>query len=109
MSFLTPLFWAGLGLLAIPIIIHLTQRQRSEVTPFPSLMFLRKVPFKTSNRRRIRHPLLFALRCLAIALLAAAFTRPFFEGGATAGGESARDVVILIDNSATSGRKSASR
>jgi hypothetical protein len=101
MSFLTPLFWAGLGLLAIPIIIHLTQRQRSEVTPFPSLMFLRKVPFKTSNRRRIRHPLLFALRCLAVALLAAAFTRPFFEGGATAGGESARDVVILIDNSAS--------
>ena len=101
MSFLTPLFWAGLGLLAVPIIIHLTQRQRSEVTAFPSLMFLRKVPFKTSNRRRIRHPLLFALRCLAIALVVAAFARPFVQAGSAAAGESARDVVILVDNSAS--------
>ncbi|MFV1988142.1 MAG: BatA and WFA domain-containing protein, partial [Gemmatimonadota bacterium] len=101
MSFLTPLFFAGLGLLAVPIIIHLTQRHRSEVTAFPSLMFLRKVPFKTSNRRRIRHPLLFALRCLAIALLVGAFARPFVEGSGAGAGESARDVVILIDNSAS--------
>ncbi|MDH3734941.1 MAG: BatA domain-containing protein [Gemmatimonadota bacterium] len=101
MSFLTPLFWAGLGLLAVPIIIHLTQRQRSEVTAFPSLMFLRKIPFKTSNRRRIRHPLLFALRCLAIALMVAAFARPFVAGPGAVAGDSARDVVILIDNSAS--------
>ncbi|MDX1394582.1 MAG: BatA domain-containing protein [Gemmatimonadota bacterium] len=101
MSFLTPLFLAGLGLLAIPVIIHLTLRQRSEVTGFPSLMFLRKVPFKTSNRRRIRHPLLFALRCLAITLIVAAFARPYVTGGAGATGESARDVVILLDTSAS--------
>ena len=101
MSFLTPLFWAGLAALAVPVIIHLTQRQRSEVTAFPSLMFLRKVPFKTSNRRRIRHPLLFALRCLAIALIVAAFSRPFFQASAATAGESARDVVILVDNSAS--------
>jgi len=101
MSFLTPAFLAGLGLLAIPIIIHLTQRQRSEVTVFPSLMFLKRIPFKTSNRRRIRHPLLFALRCLAIVLLAAAFARPFVSGSDAAAGERARDVVVLLDTSAS--------
>lgn len=101
MSFLTPAFFAGLGLLAIPLIIHLTQRHRSEVTPFPSLMFLRKIPFKTSSRRRIRHPLLFALRCLAIALLVAAFARPFVSGPGVATGERARDVVVLLDTSAS--------
>ena len=101
MSFLTPAFLAGLGLLLVPVIIHLTQRQRSEVTAFPSLMFLRRVPFKTSNRRRIRHPLLFALRCLAIALLALAFTRPFARGAGETTGEGTRDVVLVLDTSAS--------
>jgi hypothetical protein len=100
MSFLAPVFLAGLGLLAIPIVIHLTQRQQSKVTAFPSLMFLRQVPFRTSNRRRIRHPLLFALRCLALILIASAFARPFLAGSPPAAtGESARDVVLLLDTS----------
>jgi hypothetical protein len=100
MSFLTPVFLAGLGLLSVPILIHLTQRQQSKVTAFPSLMFLRRVPFRTSNRRRIRHPLLFALRCLALILIASAFARPFLAGApAAATGESARDVVLLLDTS----------
>lgn len=100
MSFLTPAFVAGLGLLLVPILIHLTQRQRSEVTAFPSLMFLRRVPFKTSDRRRIRHPLLFALRCLALALLALAFMRPFTRGGEE-GSTGSRDVLLLLDTSAS--------
>ena len=103
MSFLTPWFLAGLGLLSIPIIIHLTHRQRSRVTVFPSLMFLRKLPFKTMNRRRIRHPLLFALRCIAVILLALAFSRPFFDTVAEIEAGSARDVVILLDVSASLG------
>ncbi len=103
MSFLTPWFLAGLGLLSVPIIIHLTHRQRSRVTVFPSLMFLRKLPFKTMNRRRIRHPLLFALRCIAVILVALAFSRPFFDSAAAVERGSARDVVILLDVSASLG------
>lgn len=103
MSLLTPWFLAGLGLLSIPIIIHLTHRQRSRVTVFPSLMFLRKLPFKTMNRRRIRHPLLFALRSIAVILLALAFSRPFFDSVAAVEAGSARDVVILLDVSASLG------
>lgn len=103
MSLLTPAFLAGLGLLLVPIIIHLTQRQRSQVTVFPSLMFLRQVPSKTTNRRRIRHPLLFALRCLAIALLTLAFARPFFVAEKGPPGQAARDVVLLVDVSASLG------
>ena len=103
MSFLTPWFLAGLGLLSIPIIIHLTHRQRSRVTVFPSLMFLRKLPFKTMNRRRIRHPLLFALRCIAVILLALAFSRPVFDSVAEVEAGSARDVVVLLDVSASLG------
>ena len=103
MSLLTPWFLAGLGLLSVPIIIHLTHRQRSRVTVFPSLMFLRKLPFKSMNRRRIRHPLLFALRCAAIVLLALAFARPFLDTTEGVEGGSARDVVLLLDVSASLG------
>ncbi len=98
MSLLAPLFLAGLGFLAIPIIIHLTQRSQTKVTAFPSLMFLRRIPFRTSSRRRIRHPLLFALRCLALVLLVLAFARPFARASAsTEAGGSARDVVVALD------------
>ena len=103
MSLLTPWFLAGLGLLSVPIIIHLTHRQRSRVTVFPSLMFLRKLPFKSLNRRRIRHPLLFALRCLALVLLALAFARPFLDTLGEVEGGSARDVVLVLDVSASMG------
>jgi hypothetical protein len=40
MAFLAPLFFAALATLAIPILIHLTQRERKQVVEFPSLMFL---------------------------------------------------------------------
>ena len=37
LSFLAPLFFAGLAALAIPIIVHLTHRQKANVVPFPSV------------------------------------------------------------------------
>ena len=44
MSFLAPLFLAGLAALAIPVLIHLIQRERKNVVKFPSLMFVRRIP-----------------------------------------------------------------
>ena len=44
MGLLAPLFLLGLVGLAVPIFVHLTERQRSTVVDFPSLMFLRKIP-----------------------------------------------------------------
>ena len=40
MSFLTPLFLVGLGAIAVPILVHLIQRERKRVIEFPSLMFV---------------------------------------------------------------------
>ena len=107
LAFLAPVFLAGLALLAVPLIIHLTHRQRKEVTEFPSLMFLRQIPYRTVRRQRIRHWVLFALRCLAIVLLALAFARPLFQRGGLAGAASAssgaREIVILLDRSYSMG------
>jgi hypothetical protein len=99
-SFLTPLFFVALATLAVPVLIHLTQRERKSVVEFPSLMFLRKIPYESVQRRRIRDWLLLALRLAAIALIVTAFARPFVRGtdlAAAPGG--ARDIVVLLDRS----------
>ena len=62
MSFLAPLFFAGLAALAVPILVHLIQRERKEVVQFPSLMFLRRIPYQSVERRRIHNWLLLVLR-----------------------------------------------
>ena len=79
MSFLAPLFFAGLAALAVPILVHLTHKERKDVVVFPSLMFLSRIPYQAVRRQRIRHWLLFALRCLALIFLALAFARPFLN------------------------------
>jgi hypothetical protein len=101
LGFLTPLFLAGLALLAVPVFIHLRRRHRSQVQAFPSLMFLRQIQQATLRQRRIRHWSLLALRSLALAALVIAFARPLFQGDAIAAdrGSSGREVVILLDNS----------
>jgi hypothetical protein len=101
LSFLVPLFLAGALAIAIPIWIHLTRKQRSLVVPFPSLMFLRQIPFKEDRRRALHHWLLLALRALVIMLLVAAFARPFFsgEGALVTVGAGPTEVVILLDRS----------
>ena len=104
MTFLTPLFLLGLAALAIPVLIHLTQRERSAVVEFPSLMFLRKIPYESVKRRRIRDWLLLALRAAALALIVAAFARPFMRGSElSASGGGAREVVVLLDRSYSMG------
>ena len=100
-GFLVPLFLAGALAIAIPIWVHLTRKQRGLVVPFPSLMFLRQIPFKEDRRRAIHHWLLLALRALVIMLLVAAFARPFFSGESALAtvGTGPTEVVILLDRS----------
>src|ERR1051325_4100231 len=102
MSFLAPAFLAALAAIAIPVAIHLINRERKVVVEFPSLMFLQRIPYRSVRRQKIRHLLLLLLRCAALALLVAAFARPFFQRrAASIGTTGAREVVILLDRSAS--------
>lgn len=105
LGFLAPAFFAGLIALAVPIIVHLIQKQRKEAVQFPSLMFLRQVPYKSTRRRRIRNWPLFLLRCAALILLIAAFARPFVDRDNAAVGNiaPARELVVLLDRSYSMG------
>jgi hypothetical protein len=105
MAFLAPLFFAALASLAIPIVIHLTQRERKQVVEFPSLMFLEKIPYQSVRRRRIRDWPLLAMRLAAILLIVLAFARPFFDRplDALSNVSGPREVVILLDRSYSMG------
>src|SRR4051812_50040937 len=99
MAFLTPFFFLGLGAIAIPVLVHLIQREKKQVVEFPSLMFVRRIPYQSVRRRRIRHWALLLLRAAAIALIVAAFARPFMRQGAVAaaGGGGGRGGGVLLD------------
>ena len=101
MSFLTPLFLIALAGLVGPILLHLTRQERGKPVRFPSLMFLEKIPFQEKSRRRIRHWILLCMRLAVLALVIAAFSRPFVRGGrlASVGGPAAEEVVIMLDRS----------
>ncbi|HEV7502591.1 MAG TPA: BatA domain-containing protein, partial [Vicinamibacteria bacterium] len=105
MGFLTPAFLVGLVAVAVPVLVHLTHRTRSQTVPFPSLMFLEQIPYRSVRRQRLRNWLLFVLRSSAVVLLALAFARPFFGGVGRAAsvvtGASVR--VVLLDRSYSMG------
>jgi hypothetical protein len=105
MSFLAPLFLAGLAALAVPIFVHLVNRERKEIIEFPSLMFLEQIPYRSVRRQKIRHWLLFSMRALAMILIIAAFARPFFldRFEPTAILDNSRAVVVLLDRSYSMG------
>jgi hypothetical protein len=105
MSFLTPAFFIGLLAVGIPILIHLTQKEKKTIIDFPSLMFLRKVPYTSVRRRSIRDIWLLLLRIAALLLMVLAFSRPWFSTGSLAASlpGSTREVVILLDRSASMG------
>ncbi len=100
-AFLAPLFAAALAAVVVPLLVHLVHKERKESVAFPSLMFVQRTPYQHSSRRRIRDLLLFAARCLVIALLAAAFMRPVLSRApdAVAAGDGGTEVVVLLDRS----------
>jgi uncharacterized protein YegL len=100
MSFLYPLFLAGIAAIGVPILLHLIRRQTRKRVTFSSLMFLRTTMPRFKSRSHLENLLLLILRCMIVCLLAFAFARPFFprdiEGNPV---HRARRVVLLVDTS----------
>ncbi len=90
MNFLNPFFLIGASVLALPVLIHLVRRERSEIVPFSSLMFLLKIPKRMIRQQMLKNLLLMALRLLLIALLVGVFARPYLVQSATSGRTSDR-------------------
>lgn len=109
MLFLSPLTLTGLLLVGLPLVIHLLVRRRARRLDFPSLAFLRETPSFKLYPRRIRQPLLLALRAAAIILLVMGLARPLLT---LHGQQTAPVRFILLDASLsmrTRGRAEAAR
>ncbi len=99
MGFLTPWFLAGAAAIGLPVYVHLLRQYRQTPLPFSSLMFFEKRTQSSIKHRRLKYLLLFALRCLFIALLVLAFARPYIHSSAMAKANAARTLVFAVDNS----------
>src|SRR5215470_755275 len=101
MSFLNPFFFIGSLVLAVPVLIHLVRREKSEIVPFSSLMFLLKVPKRSIRQQILKNLLLMLLRLGILAFLVGAFARPYFtqQNKVTPLTGQARNVIMLLDNS----------
>lgn len=102
MNFLFPLYLAGGIAVALPIYLHLRRKPPKDAVEFSSLMFLEPTKHQPIKRRsQLENLPLLLLRCLALLLLAAMFSRPFLAGGDQdlEGGQ--KRTVILIDTSAS--------
>lgn len=106
MQFLNPALLAGALLFAVPLAIHLLNRQRHKKRPWAAMEFLLRAYQKQRNRLRNENLLLLLLRCLVPIVLALAIARPMLQQAAgllaTAG---TVHHVIVVDGSYSMGAR----
>ena len=104
MSFTNPALLAGALLFAVPLVIHLLNRQRHKKRPWAAMDFLLRAYQKQRNRLRNENLLLLLLRCLVPIVLALAIARPALQAAAgLLGGSVVVHHVVLLDGSYSMG------
>lgn len=102
MGLLAPWFLAGLGLLALPVYLHLLRRSRAETKQFSSLMFFEPGPQPELRRRRLDYLALLAARLALLTLILLAFAQPVVRSTAVRAGAPPLRLVV-VDTSASMG------
>ncbi len=106
MQFLNPALLAGALLFAVPLVIHLLNRQRHKKRPWAAMEFLLRAYQKQRNRLRNENLLLLLLRCLVPIVLALAIARPVLQAAAgLLGGSVVVHHVVLVDGSYSMGMR----
>ncbi|HND51767.1 MAG TPA: BatA domain-containing protein, partial [Pirellulaceae bacterium] len=101
MSFAVPLFLLAALAGAIPILLHMINRQQAPIVPFATLRFLRLAVERTRKRKYLHDVLLLTLRVLALVVIAIALARPMLAQLRHLFGASTASVVLIVDNSAS--------
>jgi hypothetical protein len=104
-GFQNPGLAIGAALCVVPLIIHLLNRQRHRPQRWAAMRFVLAAYKKTRRQVQLENLLLLLLRMLAIAALAFAIARPFASGDSPLAAlrEERRDLVLIIDGSASTG------
>ncbi len=104
MTFVAPLFLLATVAAAIPVLLHMINRQQADVVPFGSLRFLQVSVQRTRKRKYIHDLLLLLLRVAVFTLIAVGLSRPILHRSALPFGPTTRKaIVIVLDNSASMG------
>lgn len=107
MSFLQP--WMLLGLLAaaVPIVLHMMNRQRAQRVRFPMMTVVSKSQDQRRTTLKIKRWLLLAARIGVLLLIPLAMAQPYTlcgEKTAASGDRYPAAVVVIVDVSASMGR-----
>ena len=104
-GFVHPALAFGALLAAVPLVIHLLNRQRHKPMQWAAMRFVLAAYKKTRRQVQLENLLLLLLRMLAVALLALAIARPYAsrESALAVLTEERRDVVLIVDGSASTG------
>jgi len=90
----------GLAGLAVPVLIHLLFRRKSQRMRFSTVRFFVKKDERSHQKRKLKNLILLSLRLLVMLLVVLGFVRPYLPGS---GGESnvagRRHVVLVVDTS----------
>ncbi|MBL9175600.1 MAG: BatA and WFA domain-containing protein [Verrucomicrobiales bacterium] len=98
--FSNAVFLSALAGLAIPVVIHLLLKRKTERVRFSTIRFFVAQDLQASSRRKLRNLLLLTLRLLILALLVLAFARPFLPtGSASPGARRPKQMVLVLDES----------
>jgi hypothetical protein len=93
----------GLAAISIPIIIHLLNQFQVKQVTWAAMRFLQESIEKNQRRLELEDILLLILRCLLIALLIFALSRPTWQSGARSTGAHQVAAVIILDDSYSMG------
>lgn len=100
MQFLQPAFLWALTALAVPVLLHLFNLQRTERVVFANTRMLENLIQKTSRARKLRHLLLLFFRLMAFACIILAFAQPVFRSESFSPvGSSLSPVAVYLDDS----------
>src|SRR2546425_4743634 len=109
-TFLHPVALVGLAAAAIPALLHLLERRVPPEAEFPPLRYLSEAERQSARRLKLRHLLLLLLRTALIAFVVLAAARPLFPTQASGGSlHEPTALVLILDNSASSGRVGGGR
>lgn len=96
---------ALLGLVVLPLLVHLFSRARPHELPFSSVEFLRMIQRRSTRIKKPKERLLLLLRTCALLAIAAAFALPFLIGDHIKPNSNGTTVVVLLDRSASMAAK----
>lgn len=107
-GFLTPAALFGLGLIGIPVLVHLFRPRKVRQTPFSSLRWLRPTRHRFSRRVQWHRLLLMAMRVAFLALLILTLAKPVYSRrGNPAGTE--RFIIVDVSRSMNYAQADGSR